>query len=86
MKKADIFVKGDIICQGDFSAKYPFSVEANADPEEYDLTDAIIIDGPLNATNINVGTRSIAATGSITAMGLNDDMIRIGTATLRFEK
>lgn len=64
--KVNLYVRGDIIIDGCFNYSRDSKVIAQIDEQNADLTDAIIIDGPMTAMGLTAGPNFvIAASGHI---------------------
>lgn len=73
MEKPIIFINGNIKCHESFRAStlWPFNkVLTHANPDDLDLTDAIIINGDLWCDSMDIKSHMIACAGTVTAYGI----------------
>lgn len=77
MKKVDLLVKGNIISNViGGGAKALLNIQALSNPDNYDLTNAIIIEGNLNIKSIK-GFGFVICTGAVVAIGEEEDNVSI---------
>ena len=70
MKKVTLFVYGNILCRDDFATTTKKNFDdayVYAKPDEYDLSEAIVVNGNLICDYMDIKSHKVACTGSITA-------------------
>lgn len=67
--KVHLYVRGDIICKGLFGATDISNLHPFTPSKDCDTSEAVIIFGDLNVTDMSVMHCHIACSGTITALG-----------------
>lgn len=76
MKKVDLLVKGNIIAHILGGTNTSINIEALGNPSDYDLTNALIIEGNLDIETIK-GYGVIVCTGVVASTGKEGDNVSI---------
>ncbi len=72
--KVTLFVNGCIICKAYFATTTESNfdnVTTHANPDDFDLSEAIVVDGDIELGSMDIKSHKIACTKTVTAMGEN---------------
>ena len=74
-KKVDLFLFGNILVHGNASCLIHEggNLYSNANPDEFDLSSAIVITGDFNVEDLDAKSRSVACTGYLTTIEKPED-------------
>lgn len=70
MKKVDVLIKGNLFCH---SAEGGGIIASRQLPDNYDTGDAVIIEGDVRLSRIDVRNKTVLVLGHVTATGKGGD-------------
>lgn len=72
--KVTLFVNGGILCKAYFATTTESdfnNVTTHANPDDFDLSEAIVVDGDVEVGSMDIKSHKIACTQAVTALGEN---------------